>query len=118
MISAPSEMRCSEMPEFAITRNVIASTSGIAIATTSPARRPRLTKLIDEHDRDRLEQRAGEAGDRLLDHGGLVGDALHVDADRQLGDDLRHLLVERGAEVEQVRSRLHADRERRSPACR
>ena len=45
MISAPSEMRCSEMPANCITTKVIASTSGIVSATTSPARRPRLTKL-------------------------------------------------------------------------
>ena len=45
MISAPSEMRCSEMPAYSITTKVIASTSGIDSATTSPARMPRLTKL-------------------------------------------------------------------------
>ena len=46
MISAPSEMRCSEMPAISMTRKVMASTSGMAIATTSPARMPRLMKLI------------------------------------------------------------------------
>ena len=45
MIRAPSEMRCSEMPRYAMTRNVMASTSGIASATTRPARTPRLMKL-------------------------------------------------------------------------
>ncbi len=45
MISAPSEMRCSEMPRYSMTTNVMASTSGIDSATTSPARMPRLTKL-------------------------------------------------------------------------
>ena len=46
MIRAPSEMRCSEIPAYAITTNVIARTKGIAIATTRPARTPRLKKLI------------------------------------------------------------------------
>src|SRR5438045_3375629 len=40
MISAPSEMRCRVMPEYSMNRKVPASTSGMAIATTSPARRP------------------------------------------------------------------------------
>ena len=45
MMRAPSEMRCSEMPRYSIATKVMASTSGIASATTSPARMPRLTKL-------------------------------------------------------------------------
>src|ERR1700712_546664 len=45
MISAPREMRCIEMPRYCITLKVIASTIGIASATTKPARRPKLTKL-------------------------------------------------------------------------
>ncbi|SXE52611.1 Uncharacterised protein [Klebsiella variicola] len=40
MISAPSEMRCRPMPHSSITVKVMASTSGMAAATTRPARRP------------------------------------------------------------------------------
>ncbi len=45
MMSAPSEMRWSEIPAYSMMTKVIASTRGMAIATTSPARMPRLTKL-------------------------------------------------------------------------
>ena len=45
MISAPSDTRCMAMPVNSINTNTSASTSGIEIATTSPARRPRLIKL-------------------------------------------------------------------------
>ena len=60
MISAPSEMRCSEMPRYAMTRNVIASTSGIDSATTKPGAHAEADEADDQHDRDRLEQRPGE----------------------------------------------------------
>ena len=46
MINAPREMRCSEMSCAFMTRNTIASTSGIEKVTTRPARNPRLMKLI------------------------------------------------------------------------
>ena len=45
MIRAPSEMRCRMMPEYSMNTKVAASTSGMAMATTRPARRPRLRKL-------------------------------------------------------------------------
>ena len=45
MISAPSEMRCSEMPVNFITTKVMASTSGMAMATTMPGRQPSARKL-------------------------------------------------------------------------
>ena len=45
MISAPSEMRCSEMPASFMTTKVIASTSGMAMATTMPGRQPSARKL-------------------------------------------------------------------------
>ena len=43
--SAPSEILCKPMSKMYMNRNVIASTSGIDSATTSPVRRPRLMKL-------------------------------------------------------------------------
>ncbi len=45
MISAPSEMRCSEMPASFMSTKVIASTSGMATATTIPGRQPSARKL-------------------------------------------------------------------------
>ncbi|OWK19724.1 hypothetical protein AJ88_39090 [Mesorhizobium amorphae CCBAU 01583] len=44
MISAPSEMRCSEMPKYCIATKVMASTSGMATATTMPGRQPSARK--------------------------------------------------------------------------
>ena len=38
MISEPSEILCRPMPQYCMARNVIASTSGIVIATTRPGR--------------------------------------------------------------------------------
>ena len=62
-----------------------------------------------QHDRDGLEQGLGEAADRLLDHDGLIGHEVHADADGQFADDLVHLLLQRLAELQQVRAGLHAD---------
>ena len=47
--------------------------------------------------------------DRLLDDDRLIGDEMHADADRQFADDLDHLLLQRLAELQQVRAGLHAD---------
>ena len=44
MIRAPSDIRCRSIPNSAINRKVIASTSGIDSATTVPVRSPRLRK--------------------------------------------------------------------------
>ena len=90
MIRAPSEMRCRSMPVNAMTRNTMASTSGIESATTAPARRPRLRKLTAEHDRDRLPERLHELVDGVLDGDRLVRDELGLDADRQVRRDLGH----------------------------
>ena len=112
MISAPSEMRCSEMPEILHERRrSTASTSGMAIATTSPARRPRLRKLTASTMTTASNSASREAADRLLDHGRLVGDEMHADADRQLAHDLAHCAAQRLAELEQVAVGLHADGE-------
>ncbi len=45
MMSAPSVTRCRSSPSIVIATNTIASTSGTEVATTSPERQPRLTKL-------------------------------------------------------------------------
>ena len=51
----------------------MASTSGMAMATTMPGRQPRLRKLTAEHDGDGFHQRLGEFADRLLHDVRLVG---------------------------------------------
>ena len=45
MMSAPSEIRCRLTPASFMTTNVMARTSGIAIATTMPGRHPSERKL-------------------------------------------------------------------------
>ena len=60
---------------------------------TRPGRTPRLMKLTDEDDGDRLPQRGHEFGDGALDRHRLVGDQLRLDADRQIGGDLGHRLA-------------------------
>ena len=80
------------MPEYSMNTKVAASTSGMAIATTRPARRPRLRKLTTSTITTASNSARGEAADRLLDDRRLVGDQVHADADRQVGHDLRHAL--------------------------
>ena len=48
----------------------------------------------DEDDDQRLDEDLEELRDRLVDDVGLVGDLDDVDADRQLGDDAVHRLIE------------------------
>ena len=88
---------------------MIASTSGIDSATTSPARRPRLTKLTTSTMATASNSARVKSADRLLDDHRLVGDQMHADADRQLADDPVHLVVQRLAELEQIGAGLHAD---------
>ena len=76
-----------------MTTKVMASTSGIDSATTSPARMPRLMKLTASTITTASNSALREAADRLLDDDGLVGDEMHADADRQVADDLVHLLL-------------------------
>ena len=111
MISAPSEMRCSEMPVVRITRKVMASTSGMAMATTSPARSPRLTKAMARTMITASNKRACKAGHRLVDHGGLVGNAIDVDADRQLGLDLLIFFSSAAPNSSRLAPCFHADGE-------
>ena len=65
----------------------MASTSGMDERHDQAGAQAEADEADDEHDRDRLEQRLGEAADGLLDHLRLVGDQMHVDADRQIGRD-------------------------------
>ena len=64
-----------------------------------------------EHDDHRFEQRFREAGHGVLDNDRLVSDEMNSQADRLLGQNLGHFLFQRLAEFQQVRARLHPDRE-------
>ena len=112
MINAPSEIRCSEIPAYAMTTKVIASTSGIAIATTRPARSPRLRKLIARTITTASKERFGETRYSLLDDHWLIRHQMDPNPDRQVGHDLRHFLLQSLAELQEVRAGLHSDRER------
>ncbi len=68
---------------------------------------PQTHEADDQHDADGLEQPARELPDGFLDHHGLVGDAMHVDAHRQVALDTRELLFERRAEIEHVAALRH-----------
>src|ERR1700726_3841154 len=47
----------------------------------------------------------------MLDNDGLVSDEMNSEADRLFGQNLRHFIFQRLAEFQQVRARLHPDRE-------
>ena len=79
------------------------------IATTRPGAQPQTHEAHDQHDGDGLEQPARELPDGFLDDLGLVGDAMHVDAHRQITLDARELFLERHAEVEHVAALRHGD---------
>ena len=113
MISAPSVTRCRSSPSIVIATNTIASTSGTEIATTRPERQPS-EEADAEHDRQRLEEGAGEfaaaarppSADRR---------SVEIDAVRQRVHEFRGCLVERLAERQDIAALLHddADPERR-----
>ncbi len=112
MISAPSEIRCKRDAENCM--------------TTKRDREHQRDR--DRHDdagppaeRDEADRRArwrsprqalGELADRLFDDMRLVGDEVHVDADRQLARDLPAMRVLRWfAERQHVAARAHRDGE-------
>ena len=95
MISAPSEMRCRVMPEYSMKTKTMASTSGMAIATTSAGAQAEADEAHRQHDDHGLEQRAREVADRLLDDRRLVRHEMDADADRQLAHDLPHARLQR-----------------------
>jgi len=105
-------MRCSEIPVYAITTNVIARTSGIAIATTRAGPKPKAEKADAKDDGHGFEQRFREARHRVLDDHRLIRDEMNAHSDRQVGQDLRHFLLQRFAELQEVRSVFIRWRER------
>ncbi|MNX94229.1 hypothetical protein D3C86_1264540 [compost metagenome] len=56
-------------------------------------------EAYDENDCNRLEQRRGEAGDRFIDHGRLIGHTMHIDTNRQIRHHTLHLCIQRLAEM-------------------
>ena len=120
MISAPSEMRCMSMPSRSMTTKTMASVSGMASAMTRPGLTPRLMKLTDQDDADRLPERRHEFRDRAFDGHRLVRDQDRLDAQRQFGLRIGHHLLDVFAQRQDVAAVAHGDsqpdrRHRRSP---
>jgi hypothetical protein len=83
----------------------------MAMATTVPARAPRATKLISEHDADRLPQRGGEFADREIHRQGLIGHQTRLDAVRQLGSDVGDGVRDIAPERQGIAAVAHGDGE-------
>ena len=62
-----------------------------------------------KHDGNRFPQRLCEAADRFLDNDRLVSDEMRLDADRQMRDDLLHLVRHGLAEDQVVATLRHRD---------
>jgi hypothetical protein len=96
------------MPAIDMTGKTIARVSGMAIATTAPAHAER-EETHGKDDDDRLPQRTGEVGDRIIDDRGLIGDQGVMDADRQIGGDPPHRRLEVAAKRQDVAAVAHRD---------
>ena len=95
-----------------MTTKVMASTSGIDSATTRPARMPRLMKLTASTMTTASNSARVKPETASSHHLRLVGDQMHADADRQLGQRSRFICSsQRLAEGQQIGARLHADGE-------
>ena len=83
-----------------------------------PVRKPKREEAHQQHDRERFEEHREEFRHRALDDLRLVGDLGDVDADRKLGGDRPHRLLEVLAQRQDVGAVLHrdADAERRPAA--
>ena len=66
-------------------------------------------KAHRKHDGNRFPQRLREAADRFLDNDRLVSDEMRLDADRQMSDDLLHLVRHGLAEDQVVATLRHRD---------
>ncbi len=85
-----------------MTTKVMASTSGMATATTMPARQPSDRKLTASTIAMASNKRPGEFADCLLDDLRLVGDEMRLDADRQVAVELGDSLLDVLAELQDV----------------
>ncbi len=111
MISAPSVMRWRSIPVAYMTTNTIASTSGTDSATTMPVRQPSDRKLTSSTMASASTKVRNELRHRLVDDVRLIGDLRDLDADRQLGGDGAHRLLQVLAERDDVGAVLHGDAE-------
>ncbi len=109
MISAPSEIRCRSIPNICMIGNTTASVSGIESATTVPGPHAEADKAHGHDDRDRLPQRRREVADRVVDDMRLIRDQYRLDADRQIGLDLAHRLLDVSAKGQDVAAFAHRD---------
>ena len=110
MISAPSEMRCMSMSAISMIGKTIASVSGIESAMTRPGRTPRLMKLTTRMMATACQSDVMNSAMALVDGDGLVGDELRLDAERQVGGEPRHRLLDVRAERQDVAAVAHRDR--------
>ena len=95
IISAPSEMRCKSTPSIFMKMKTTASTRRHRQRHDDFGAGAQRGEAHQEHDNQRLDERAGEFADRFLDHSGLIGDLFDLYADWRLGAHL----VDREGEI-------------------
>ena len=117
MINAPSVMRCRSSDIAFMTMKTIASTSGTDSATTMPVRQPSATKADEQHDRQRLDEGMHELADRVLDHLGLIGDLLDIDALRHRVHEFRGGVRDVLAELQDIGALGGDDADADARAC-
>ncbi len=81
------------------------------IATTAPARTPRLAKLTSSTITIASKQRVRELPDGFFDHHRLIGDQVGVDTDGHVRLDALHRGVQALAQLEDVSALRHRDAE-------
>ena len=73
--------------------------------------KPKAEEADTENNDDCFEERFREARDRVLDDHRLIRDQMDSHADRQVGCNLRHFLLQSIAELQEIGARLHPDGE-------
>ena len=111
MISEPSETRSRFQPIASITRATTPSTIGTDSPTTIPVRQPRLIRQTASTMPSASSSERSNSQIGFADDGRLIGDALELDAVRQLALNLGHSLLYRLAEIDDVAVVGHRDAE-------
>ena len=111
MISAPSEMRCRSMLSDVHDREHDRQRQRDRQRHHRAGAHAEADEAADEDDHDRLPQRGHEVADRDVDGDRLVGDQHRLDADRQVGRDVGHLLAHVLAQRQDVAGVAHRDRQ-------
>ena len=109
MIKAPSDTRCRSMPSHSMAGSTMASVSGMAKATTVPARRPRAEEANHQDDGHRFPERAQELVHRVMDGDRLVGHPERFDADGEICGDLGHGVTDVAAKRDDIAALAHRD---------